>query len=170
MNAMRRVVLDAMWEKQWDRVKRRYARLELMNTPREHTSPTADYPDDDFQAFFMDCFHLKDWLKNDSATGLSSKEVEVTVTTSSVLGLCGDLANGSKHLLLTTPRVDPHAKLGGRLIKVAHQAGGGTPHPTTIAYSYKVEALGKTIDAFELATACMAEWESFLKSKSLITT
>ena len=159
-----------MWEKQWDRVKRRYTRLELMNTPGEHISPAADYPDDDFQAFFVDCFHLKDWLKNDSASGLSSKEVEDTVTKSGVLGLCGDLANGSKHLLLTTPRVDPHAKLSGRLFKVALQAGGSTPQPTTIAYSYKVEVLGKTFDAFELATACMAEWESFLKSKGLITT
>src|SRR5260370_40735833 len=98
-----------MWERQWARVKRRYACLEAMNTPREHISPSADYPDDDFQAFFMDCFHLKDWLKNDSASGLSGKEVEDVVSNSGVLALCGELANGSKHLVLTTPRGDPNA-------------------------------------------------------------
>ena len=156
-----------MWEKQWARVGRRYKRLEAMNTPKEHIGPTQDYDDDDFHAFFTDCYHLKDWLKNDSTSGVSGREVEDFVAKSSNLKLCGDLANGSKHLLLTNPKIDPKARIGGKLFKVGLQAGGSLREPTTIAHSYKVEALGKALDGFDLATNCVSEWEAFLKSKSL---
>src|SRR5258708_35185261 len=102
-----------------------------------------------FQAFFMDCCRLKDGLKNDSASGLSGKEAEDVVSNSGVLALCGDLANGSKHLVLTTPRGDPNAKGSGKLFKGSLPAAGSTPQPPTIAYSYKVDPLCTHVADFE---------------------
>jgi len=53
---------------------------------------------DDVQAFFINCFHLKDWLLNDPASGLAKADLKPLTRGSTSLQLCADLANGVKHL------------------------------------------------------------------------
>jgi hypothetical protein len=55
------------------------------------------------------------------------------------------------------------AKFGRRLYKLA--LGSGFPR---IAADYAVEAEGKSSDAFQLATQCMDEWETYLGAKGLL--
>jgi hypothetical protein len=54
--------------------------------------------------FFQNCWHLKDWIKNDASL---SEDVRAALNgeahANDFLLLCKDLANGSKHLKLTTP-------------------------------------------------------------------
>jgi hypothetical protein len=94
------------WREQYDRVKRWRARL------GERTG-VEDRRVDDFYAFFSTCFHLKDWLKQDNSLPESVRaDVETHVNATFWLKLCADLANGSKHLELSRPRVDPKARVG----------------------------------------------------------
>jgi hypothetical protein len=71
--------------------------------------------------------------------------------------------NGSKHLVLTTPRVGSGAKMGGR--HYALTLGGGPPR---ISATYSVEAGGKRYDALKLAQECMADWTAYLERIGLL--
>ena len=152
-------------------MRRWYERLGLIAAGLDHTQPT-DFYEDEVLAFFQNCYHLKDWLKGDLASGVSAKEVETYVKQSPNLLLCGGLATGSKHLIIDDPRFDPNTQVRNRHFEVELRAslGGGPSPPPKIAVSYVVEANGVSQDAFALATACLQEWESFLASKGLPTT
>ena len=155
-----------MWREQWERINRRYKIFQAINAGQEHDKITLDL-EDDVRSFFTECFHLKDWLKSDPGSKVSSADVESFVNASGNLRLCADLANGAKHLLLTNPRVDAKAGVTRRLFKVGLYAGGD-PQPTDIAVEYTIEAAGEKYDAFKLATDCLAEWNEYLGSKGLL--
>ena len=106
-----------MWVQQRDRVKRRYQRFSEINAGIEHTLP-SDFYEDDVRSFFTDCDHLKDWLKNYPASGVFETDVEMFVHSSQNLRICGDLANGSKHAVLTKPKVGAGAKVKNRHFEV----------------------------------------------------
>lgn len=150
------------WLEQWNRVRRWYERFRETARGREHDRESEAYQDEVY-AFFQNCHHLKDWLKNDDASRADVADVEEFVSRSPDLLLCADLANGSKHLRLTRPRVDANTKVGRR--DYALTLGSGVPK---IAAKYEVQAAGKTHDAFELATRCMKEWEEYLVESGLL--
>ena len=52
---------------------------------------------DDLQHYFQDCWHLKDWIKNDPGSGVGT-EIETEVRAHKALRVVCDLANGGKHL------------------------------------------------------------------------
>src|SRR5438105_1733230 len=56
------------WREQWDRVQRWYQRLVGIAVGRPHNMDLDSYWDD-VLGFFQNCFHFKDWLKNDPASG-----------------------------------------------------------------------------------------------------
>jgi len=96
----------AEWKEQFERVKRSLNRIENRN---EDLTP---YHEDDFWHFFQDCYHLKDWIKNDSSIPKNIKgeyidknhkeghKVEECINANTNLSMCADLANKSKHLKL----------------------------------------------------------------------
>jgi len=158
------------WQRQWARVNRWYDRFGKIDAGVEHYQP-SDFSDDEMWSFFINCYHFKDWLKNDPASGLSNQEVEDFVDKSANLRLCGDLANGSKHAVLTRARVDKSTRLKSRKFKFDMHAGQGEHNPfPTLAVKYVIEANGVTYDTFGLATDCLKEWQSFLKANGLPTT
>jgi len=63
------------WREQWDRVQRWYERFREIDAGRIHTR-ASDFYQDVAHAFFVDCFHLKVWLKNDPTSGIDSRDVE----------------------------------------------------------------------------------------------
>jgi hypothetical protein len=65
-----------------------------------YSSSVAYY--DDLQHFFQDCWHLKDWIKNDSSAGIGAN-IESEVDAHKALRIVADLANGSKHLARNRP-------------------------------------------------------------------
>ena len=79
-----------------------------------------DHLVDDFYAFFVSCFQLKDWLKADPSVDASvGREAEELVKRDTSLGVCADLANRMKHCNIRRVRQDRGASLaavwaGGR--------------------------------------------------------
>jgi hypothetical protein len=159
------------WREMWDRVQRWYERFAETDQGRTHDRP-SDFYQDEAYAFFIACFHLKDWLKNDPLSSAVATDVEQLVANSPNLRLCADLCNGSKHLILTSPRVDAATQIGRRHLSVGiSESIGPSPAPaerTTISAKYEIHAAGKAYDAFQVATACRDEWEQYLKRKGLL--
>ena len=79
------------WRAQYERFKRSYDRV-----TGSYLS-SVEY-DDDLHHFMQDCWHLKDWIKNDPSTASMSSYIDTEVHKSSSLRIVSDLANGSKHL------------------------------------------------------------------------
>jgi len=143
---------------QWERVNRWYDRFKRINDGRPHDQPSENYQDDVY-AFFLNCYHLKDWIKNDKGVGAAAGEVETFVASSEELKLCGDICNSIKHLTLRRTKSGKAPQFGRRDFKL--ELGGGPP---TIAISYEVQTAEGSVDAFELATKCVSVWKSFIRS------
>lgn len=142
----------------------------ILNVPRESlleiaTAVRATVGADDVldivQVFFQQCFHLKDWIKNDPAAGRASRAVERFVADSAVLELARDICNGSKHLVLRAPRATPTLKHGPFVLG---QRGGGL----FVGAAPRIEIDGKDHDAFDLADQCVAAWNVFMRNQRLI--
>lgn len=143
---------------QFDRVKRWYQRLVLTDPGRPHNLP-SDYYQDEVYAFFLSCYHLKDWIKNDESVGATAEKVEEFINNNEELRLCADICNGIKHLRLTSTRSGQAPRFGPQ--KFSLQVGGPE---TTISVKYSIDTSGGPVDAFELATKCLQAWENFIRS------
>ena len=84
------------WRSQFERMKRSYSQV---------TGPYQSSVEfeDDLHHFMQDCWHLKDWIKNDPSTKIGP-EIETYAAGYRSLRIAADLANGSKHLLRHTDR------------------------------------------------------------------
>src|SRR5262245_46273365 len=92
------------YREQYDRMKRWYDRFSNLNSGRPHDIPTENYVDEIY-AFFLNAYHLKDWIKNDSAVLKAvQNSVEPHITNNTSLSLCADICNALKHLHLQTNR------------------------------------------------------------------
>lgn len=142
---------------QFERVKRWYNRFAEINKERPHER-SSDYYQDEVHAFFLNCYHLKDWIKNDSSVEASARsKVEEFINESGELSLCADICNANKHLKLTSHRSKEHPRFGVRKFKVA------LPEKT-ISVEYTIDTDSGPRDALEPATECVQAWEDFIKS------
>jgi hypothetical protein len=109
--------------------------------------------------FFQDAYHLKDWLANDPASGVTDKVAENFVKgldSKGPLAICGDLCNGSKHMVL-----DRRTRTGDKSTGVATQdasvdVGAG------VAYSWSVESNGVRYDAHRLSIDILEAWDAWI--------
>jgi hypothetical protein len=147
---------------QFDRVKRWYQRFVIINEGRQHNLPSDNYQDEVY-AFFLNCYHLKDWIKNDESVGAAAKDkVEEFINNNKELSLCADICNSIKHLKLDEnkkPRSGQDPRFGQRNFHL--QVGGPE---TTISVRYTIDTSSGPVDAFELATKCLKAWETFIQS------
>lgn len=91
-----------MYGEQMKRVRRWLERIEL---PAESQTEHEDF----LWSFFQNCWHLKDWIKNDPTTSSGVVNgIESDINRYDSLKISADLANGSKHLVLLRP--PRHAK------------------------------------------------------------
>jgi hypothetical protein len=154
---------------QYARVRRWYERFKAIAGGQEHRMPSAYYRDD-VVAFFINCHHLKDWVKNDPFAlehgSLTRTGVEDFVNASAELRICGDVCNGSKHFLLD-PNRSSTQDASTSIAKTAHSLYLGAYTPVYAAY-FEVVSSGKSRDAFELATSCLAQWDQYLQEHSLL--
>ena len=82
------------YEEQLGRVERFLQRISVPNKNRE------EY-EDFLWAFFQNCWHLRDWLKNDTSIRKRKREAILSaVKQSKVLLICECIANRSKHYRL----------------------------------------------------------------------
>lgn len=145
---------------QFERVKRLLGRFEALGQGIAHTQHSANY-DDDVHSFFQNCYHLKDWIKNDPCCA-TWPCVEAYINTNQDLQLCADICNAQKHLKLTNHRSGQNPRFGGTHTKLII-AEGGADATVQIANSYSVETQNAgTVDALTLGLRCVSAWEAFI--------
>jgi len=145
-------------QEQFERVKRWHRRFAEIDKGRIHNLP-SDFYQDEVYAFFLNCYHLKDWIRNDSTAGAAAAKVEGFIDATEELRLCADICNSHKHLILTRPRSGQNPQFGRRQFGL-HLGES----ETSINVKYSIETSGGPIDAFELATKCLRAWEAFIAS------
>jgi hypothetical protein len=118
---------------------------------------------DDFLAFFLNCYHVKDWIRNDTNGHKALKDaVEEYLKQTVALQITRELCHGAKHL-----RHDQH---GSRESLGTHWRGRSvishSPHNSdivTITLKFHLDAQGGFRDAFEVAEASVTAWERFFE-------
>ena len=162
------------WREQYDRMLRWHARL------REHADERRRLDEerqrDDYYAFFVFCYHLKDWLKNDPQVLASvgdaktfGERVEAVITEKkSSLAICADLTNGVKHLIRDNPkqvRVDPDARLSAP--PAAFQRGAFQADAFQVG-EIVVKFADQRLRAEEVADRCVTVWQELLHREHLL--
>jgi len=146
-------MLGQGWQSQWARVHRRLADVRVVYTGRPGSTDDAV---DTVLSFFEAVHHLKDWLANDQLSGMGKTAGDSLINGSRMLRLCADLANGSKHLELTSSRTgDKSTEIARNDVNV--YAGTGTA-----AHRFYVQSAGAEYDVLEIAEAAVSEWTEFL--------
>jgi hypothetical protein len=148
------------WQEQYERTKRWYWRVAA-------TSDVTDDMVDEFYAFFVFCWHLKDWLKADLEVSAPIRaEVETFVNGNLWLRLCADLANGVKHLKLDhRARFDIQARVEITMSEPAVEI----MEPGLIATSVAISLDGVPYNPGLVARKCMNAWNTFLGERGLVT-
>jgi hypothetical protein len=126
------------WTDQLHQVRRwhrRIADLELI-VEREGGDAALDY----VNAFFLTCFHLKDWVKQSGHP--KAPKVEEFIASHPEMELCRKLCNASKHFELDS----------GSAIATS------VPGKSWVV----VDDDGSTWEVLTLASRCMVLWERFL--------
>jgi hypothetical protein len=157
------------YHEQYDRMKRWYERFAAIDQGRPHDVDSDNYLDEIY-AFFLNCYHLKDWIKCDSAVPVKDQQaVEDHITANRSLRLCADICNASKHLKLETKKDGTHGRSNenptfGRTHAALQLGGGNLP---TVSLKYEVDTANGSKDAFKLATECVSAWDGFLSAHGL---
>jgi hypothetical protein len=143
------------WDEQWERVQRYLERLQGYMVPHDVDGHRVL---DDAYAFFQNCHHLKDWLKNDPESGLTGQEVEAVVSGSPDLKLCADVANGTKHLSLNRKSRTGHSSTS-IVGDVNIITGEGVTH------HFRIVVGGSDLNAAKVARNAVKEWEMVLRQR-----
>jgi hypothetical protein len=118
-------------------------------------------------AFFQNCYHLRDWLKNSAA--VSEEALRHFMSGNVEMGICRDIANGTKHLRIHSPSIDANPSIG----REYHPPGWPGKRPgTTESYFILIEQAGAgqevRYDLVDLADRCVTHWTAFLKQEGLL--
>ena len=144
------------YQEQFERLKRWYDRFEKIHQGRLHTL-ASDYYNDEIYAFFLNCYHLKDWIQNDDTVKLPKGKIEHFINQNECMRVCEDICNGIKHLKRKS-HSGRAPEFGAR--KFSLNLGGSKP---IIKIKYSIITKTGTIDAFELASGCVQKWKEFIK-------
>jgi hypothetical protein len=145
------------WRQQYDRMLRSHQRLHqiaegAVNAPSSEATDALIH-------FLQDAYHLKDWVKKDDS--VTTTNVENHIKRSSVMRLCADLCNGTKHLKLTSPKTgDKEAAISsqGTVIRLG----------STALHEWTVSSKGRDEDALEFTDKVVKSWSSWLTKQGLI--
>ncbi|MDD5569487.1 MAG: hypothetical protein PHG23_03710 [Candidatus Pacebacteria bacterium] len=114
---------------------------------------------DAFTSFFIQCYHLRDWLIQSRYGRI---DIDIFVSKSAWLSLCRDIANKQKHKEID--KYDPQ----NHFVK---RKGSGNSTPIIAYYDparneqrfgIDVQEFGTMIDVIDLAEKCIEEWQKFL--------
>jgi hypothetical protein len=152
-------MLGQGWRFQWTRVHWRLDGVRTVYTGREGGTEGAL---DTSLSFFEAAHHLKDWLRNDPSSGITKADVDSLIRRSPMLQLCGDLANGSKHLVLTSTHThDMSTAITRNDVYILMGTG-------TVAHRFYVQSAGTEYDVLQIAEAAVDDWTKFLTDKGLL--
>ena len=157
------MAVGSSWREQYNRMIRWKHRLWL--DPILHQGDAAD----SVYAFAQSCYHLVDWLGNDSSQDVRRAEAKAYVRSSPALAFCADVCNGSAHARLEPKQV--------RVMSTKHVDAVQLllPDETGQAQEIKVERTelsvewaGADVGIEEFAEICVSEWDRFLRERRLL--
>ncbi len=154
---------------QFERIKRWY---DILNQIKNSNSPEnqADYQVDCIYTFFMNCFHLKDWLIN---SNVDQNAIHKYINENKELKICRDICNGAKHLKLTNPSIGKGSDMNMGLRVTLHKEYDPYHEVTNNTKpldnaTYVIVADFEKFNVFDLSDKCMELWEDFLKINALL--
>lgn len=168
------MILKGGYKEQFHRV------LRYLEKVKNQDRGTLEYSDD-IWAFFQNCWHLKDWIKNDPMLPNSIRDsIEKEAENFNSLMICADLTNRSKHSELKRKnRKD--ARITGIAVTVhaaaitiylnrepddsESQETGYVEHPFYIETSD-----GTKMDGLSVAIQAVDDWKKILQKFSLTWT
>jgi len=147
------------YQEQLDRIKRLEEDIQRFSVATDDNFEKAI---DAFTSFFIQCYHLRDWLIE---SRYNRRDIDVFISNSFSLSLCRDMANKQKHK--TIDKYEPQNHL------VEHKIDDNSNILTPIVrywdpfkkenrFGIDVEEFGTLIDVVDLAEKCISEWEKFL--------
>ena len=135
-------MLGQSWRSQWTRVQNRLNDVRAVYAGRAGGTEAAL---DTTLSFFEAVHHLKDWLGNDASIGITKGDGDALIGGSLDVQLCADLADGSKHLILTTTRTgDKSTAITRNDVNIFVGTG-------TAAHRFYVESGGAEYDVLQIA-------------------
>lgn len=146
------VALMSPAQEQFYRLKRYLVRMEQMRASDDAT--------DDLYSFFLHAWHLIDWASNDPTVGRTYLQVKADVPNS--IHRCADIANHTKHLVLTKPP-RPAPQITRKNIRIT--PGENRPAEASFIFTFTDNS---TIDALQLAREVVADWGNLLKRYGLL--
>lgn len=148
---------DSPYIDQYNRMKRWYQRI-------KNPGSESNFLDDIGDAFFMCCFHLKDWVKNDESLDSKKREkVEEFVKKSPFLKVCFSICNQSKHLVCKDPQVIGELRV--KKICALHNLNGpGATYSTVKGF---IEIGDDAYEIGSFAEFCIKEWDRYFEENSI---
>jgi len=148
------------WQGQYERMKRWDKRLETFNCQIKDTNQLHDFLDT-LYVTYQNIFHLKDWLYKDNI--LDKNKLNDFVNQNKEIGICRDIANGTKHFTLDNNfSVDKDF-----LIMSAYDPSNEDRYWS----DNKIRIISRAglFDPFGLSKKCIALWTMFLCSENILT-
>ncbi|MDD4409759.1 MAG: hypothetical protein PHW52_03870 [Candidatus Pacebacteria bacterium] len=144
------------YREQLERIKRLEEDIKRFSIPTDENFKDAI---DAFTSFFIQCYHLRDWLFE---SHYKKRDVDIFISNSVSLSLCRDMANKQKHKEIN--RYQPKNHL------VEHEINGLStyiiryydPSRGESRFGIDVREFGTLVDVIELSEKCVEEWERFL--------
>lgn len=160
-----RIMPEPKFIEQYKRMKRWHERFKVIDQGKPHNTSSDAYQDD-VLAFFMNCWHLKDWVTHDTSSDVGESTMKEFIRENYYLKFCDDLCNGNKHLNLDKPKVGKKgARIGSAEIHLFLEEGSH-PQAPKINIKYKISGGDEPFDAFEIATNAVKAWDDFLSNNS----
>ncbi|MFA5080814.1 MAG: hypothetical protein WC472_04320 [Candidatus Paceibacterota bacterium] len=144
------------YKEQLDRVKRLMEDIKRFSVATDDNFESAV---DAFTSFFIQCYHLRDWLI-DSRYGRA--DIDIFIAKSPILSLCRDIANTQKHKRIDKYEPQNHFaihKVSGISTPITRYYD---PFRGEDRFGIDVQEFGTLVDIIDLAEKCVEEWERFL--------
>jgi hypothetical protein len=146
------------WLDQWHRLCRWYKRILSLRSKAMKTSLTIDDADL-IVAYFMNCYHLRDWLLESRPEW--KPDIEQLISSSFEYKACRDICNGYKHKLIRNPSLDSDFNF---YREYDYDAIPGH-NPEIYRFAFADGNSIRKYDVFNLSDLCQELWDNFLKSK-----
>ncbi|MEK4034271.1 hypothetical protein WOC76_12595 [Methylocystis sp. IM3] len=154
--------MDYSFSKKYHAMMRVYEKLKTISTDNGPHIDNAEVGDL-AEAFFNQCYHLKDWVKKDPATAFI--DVEAYINKTGPLRIVADYCNSLKHAGL-----DKKPRSEGQIDNLnTHLKIDLTPKGVVTSGQQEITLGGKRYNAYKLATDSVAAWKSFFALNSIST-
>lgn len=137
---------------QWERTDRWWKKLQ---SAYDSDAPTDEIMDL-FYAVLQNVFAMRDWLLHSNI----NKDKVDTLFSTQHLKLCRDIANGTKHCVITKPSVDADFRTLREYEPASIKSGKRSE-------VFRVVADGRKYDLYGLALNCMTDIQGFLLNEGL---